>query len=388
MASPRHSVRRAVMALTLILALDACGDASASTAPDVQGPGSGSLQAAAISVAPGNVSLAVGDTARLSAVVKDAAGATLNGVSTTWRVLNASVATVGADGIVVGRAQGTTTVTATALGKTTSAPVVVVAPGTPTPAPTPTPTPTPTPEPTPTPSPTPSVPTYVPGTHTPLWMDDFESTLTDAAIFARYITQNGENGLHVDAGAGVGGSRALRMDWRAKSGCTDDSHFIEGAFPVAAQEVVVQYDIRYQPNFVFDWFGRSGCSGNAKKLFFLWAGAGSRFDFISENHVLGVGSDHDHPLFSQNVGGAALRPDDLADGQWHRITLRVRQSSTPTATDGYIHGWVDGVQKWKVDNIASNASGGWTLFKFPATFNQGSPVDQSEWVDNIRIWRP
>jgi hypothetical protein len=219
-------------------------------------------------------------------------------------------------------------------------------------------------------------------------MDDFEATSSTSALYSRYITQNGENGLFLDASAGLGGSKGLRMDWKSKSGCTDDSHFVEGIFPSAPKEIVVQYSVRYQPGFVFDWIGRGGpCSGNAKKLFFLWAGTGSRFDFISENHTLGMGSDNDHPLHSQNVG-SALRPEDLADGAWHRITIRVKQSSTPTATDGSIHAWVDGVQKWKRDNIASHASGGWTLFKFPATFNQGSPVNQSEWIDNIRVWRP
>lgn len=207
-------------------------------------------------------------------------------------------------------------------------------------------------------------------------------------IYARYATQNGENGIHLDATGGLNGSRAMRIDWKKKSGCTDDSHLIEGSFPVAAREVVVQYSVRYQAGFVFDWIGRGGsCSGNAKKLFFLWAAQGSRFDFISENHFLGVGSDHDHPLFAQHLG-TAVRPEDLGDGNWHRITLRIRQSSTPTATDGSIHGWIDGVQKWAVTNIASNASGGWVLFKLPTTFNQGSPVDQSEWIDGFRIWTP
>lgn len=226
------------------------------------------------------------------------------------------------------------------------------------------------------------------GAGTSLWADDFEASGSTADLYSRYSTQNGESGLQLDATGGLNGSRGLRIDWRAKSGCSDDSHLIERSFAAPAQEVIVQYNVRYQPGFVFDWIGRSGsCSGNAKKLFFLWAGQGSRFDFISENGALGVGSDLDHPLFAQNRG-TTVRPQDLADGNWHRITLRVRQSSTPTATDGYILGWIDGVQRWSITNIASNASGGWTLFKMPTTFNQGSPIDQSEWMDGLRVWTP
>ncbi len=230
-------------------------------------------------------------------------------------------------------------------------------------------------------------PTFGGGSQSALWADDFEGTANTAALFARYTTQSGESGVHVDATGGLQGSRAIRVDWRTRAGCADDSHLLERAFPAAARDVIVQYSVRYTPGFAFDWSGNDRCSGNAKKLFFLWAAQGSRFDFISENHVLGVGSDLDHPLFAQNIGGA-LRPDDLADGSWHRITLRIRQSSTPTATDGSIHGWIDGAQRWAVTGIASNASGGWVLFKLPTTFNQGSPRDQSEWIDDLRIWTP
>ncbi len=390
----------ALAAFAVILTNSGCGEAAASDGPIDPGSAQGPQLRAAITVSPSDLTLHVGDSLRYHAVVKDERGATRYDVVPTWSSSNTAVATVRTNGLVITHGPGTATIVVKALGVSASAPLevvpvnVVIPPAPepdPTPEPTPDPTPDPTPEPTPDPTPEPppasNEPQYSATSHTPLWMDDFEQATSDAAIYQRYITQNGENGLHADQTGGVNGSRALRIDWRKKSGCTDDSHFIEGAFPVAAKEVVVQYRVRYQPGFVFDWIGRSGCSGNAKKLLFLWAGAGSRFDFISENHFLGVGSDHDHPLFAQNLG-TAMRPEDLADGQWHRITLRVRQSSTPTATDGFIHGWIDGVQRWRIDNIASNASGGWTLFKLPSTLNQGSPVDQSEWMDDIRIWQP
>lgn len=381
---------RNLTAIAAVVIISACGDADATTSPESTDSRTPTENAtAAITVAPGSNTVNVGDSAKFTAVVKDASGAVRADVSPVWRTANTSIATVRTDGTVSARATGTTTVTATALGKSATVTLAVVAAGQPTPPPAPAPTPAPTPAPAPSPAPVGNTePSFTSGVHQALWMDDFNGTANTAGIYSRYATQGSENGLTLEATAGLSGSKALRMDWRAKSGCSDDSHFVEGSFPTAPTEVVVQYSVRYEPGFVFDWIGRNGaCSGNAKKLFFLWAGSGSRFDFISENHVLGVGSDLDHPLFSQNVG-TALRPEDLADGAWHRITLRVKQSSTPTATDGYIHGWVDGVQKWRVDNIASHASGGWTLFKFPATFNQGSPLDQSEWVDDIKVWRP
>jgi len=360
----------AVVTIALAILLLGCGDDHGAL-----GPSSAEADAIrALAITPGAVRIPLGANVAVTAIATDTTGAPVEVSSVTWESQNPAIAIVTASGVVHARGAGVTTVSARVGTKSSTATVTVTESGTPLPVP-------------PPPS-SATEPTFVSGVHTSLWHDDFESTANTAGIYARYATQSNETGLHLDATGGVGGSRALRIEWKAKSGCTDDSHFIEGSFPSAAREVVVQYSVRYTPNFVFDWIGRRGpCSGNAKKLMFLWAAQGSRFDFISENHFLGVGSDHDHPLFAQNVG-AAVTPDALGDGNWHRITLHVRQSSSPTATDGFILGWIDGVQRWSVQNVASHASGGWVLFKLPTTLNQGSPVDQAEWLDDFRIWTP
>jgi len=228
-------------------------------------------------------------------------------------------------------------------------------------------------------------PVFTRGVNTMLWHDSFDSVRTDSAMLAPYVTLNAQ-AIHLDSSAGLARSGAARIDWLGSSRCVDDSRVLEHDFP-ASPEVVVQYSVRYSPGFLFDWRRRGRCTGNAKKLFFLWAATGSRFDFISENHALGMGSDRDHPLFRQNVGNA-VAPELLGDGEWHRITIRVRQSSAPDARDGAISGWIDGVLRWSYTGIASRAGGGWTLFKLPTTFNQGSPVSQSEWLDALSIWRP
>ncbi|KND49008.1 MAG: N-acetylmuramoyl-L-alanine amidase [Parcubacteria bacterium C7867-005] len=227
-------------------------------------------------------------------------------------------------------------------------------------------------------------PQYQAGVNTSLWYDNFNQKLSSASIRSSYTTL-GENSIFADNSQGVGGTNAVRFDWSASSNCQDDSKLLEWSF-TPTNEIYVQYSVRYQSGFAFDWNGRSGCSGNAKKLFFLWAQSGSRFDFISENHTLGMGSDYDHPLYQQNVG-SPVSVETLADGNWHRVTFHTRQSSTPNALDGFIHGWIDGERKWSHTNIATYNSGGYYLFKTPATFNQGSPVTQSEWMDDFRIWR-
>lgn len=370
----------AVLSLVIALILLGCDDPTRLVSPDAELRMDRRTQYT-LNVSPGNQTSFIGDTVFYTVSVTDQRGRPVAPSAATWSVGSSSLARVLSGGRVMALAAGSTTVQVSTYGLTRSVPLTIQVraqtPGTPAPAPAPAPAPPPSGS---------SEPMFVAGTHTSLWHDDFESTTSTAGIYARYATQSSENGLHLDASGGLNGSRGMRIDWQARSGCNDDSHFIEASI-TPSQEVVVQYSVRYQAQFVYDWIGRGGaCSGNAKKLFFLWAGAGSRFDFISENHAIGVGSDHDHPLFAQS--GTPVTPEALGNGQWHRITLRIRQSSTPTATDGYIHGWIDGVQKWNVNNIASQASGGWVLFKLPTTFNQGSPVNQSEWMDNFRIWRP
>lgn len=227
-----------------------------------------------------------------------------------------------------------------------------------------------------------------------LWTDDFDRhpqrQMVDAGVrperFGRYVTRDART-LHYDPRGGVNGSGAIRMPWNAatNTGCADDSQILEGSFP-ATRELVVQFSVRYSPGFAFDWSGRGPCGGNAKKLFLLWAAEGSRFVFIAENGALGVGSDHDHPLFPQNRN-VAMSLAALGDGQWHRVTLQIRQASSPLHADGAISGWIDGVQRWEYRDLVTHNGGGYQLFKMPATFNSGSPRAQTEWVDELRIWR-
>ena len=231
-------------------------------------------------------------------------------------------------------------------------------------------------------------PAHVPPSATIIWQDTFDTLASDSLALAKYITL-GTDGIHLDAGGGLVGSGSLRIDWTPENDtCQDDSHLIERALP-GNREIFVQYSVRYSPHFAFDWThsGHSGCTGNAKKLLFLASANGSPFKFASENHLLGMGSDDDHPLFAAKAG-PRVTDEQLGDGTWHRVTMHIIQSSSPTAADGLIEGWIDGVKEWSVPRWVSASSGGWSAFRMPTTFDQGSPVAQSEWIDNLSIWRP
>ncbi len=84
---------------------------------------------ASIEVTPAAVSLSAGQTAQLTAVLKDRFGAVLTDRPITWSSSLATVATVTDAGFVVAVASGAATVTATSEGKSASARITVEPPG-------------------------------------------------------------------------------------------------------------------------------------------------------------------------------------------------------------------------------------------------------------------
>jgi len=80
---------------------------------------------ASVTVSPASSSLRVGATVQLSATTKDSAGTVLTGRSVTWSSNVPAVATVSVNGLVLGVAAGSATITATSEGKSGSAAITV-----------------------------------------------------------------------------------------------------------------------------------------------------------------------------------------------------------------------------------------------------------------------
>jgi uncharacterized protein YjdB len=340
----------------------AYGTLSASASLSVAAP---APVATTISVSPASASVTVGATQQLGAVVKDQNGNAMSGLSITWKSANTAVATVNSSGLVTGVAAGSTTITGSYGSLSASSSITVSAPAAPPPPPS-----------TAEPMPSGKV----------IWQDGFEGYSSGTNILSTYTHLNGESKVSLDATGGYSGSKAMRIDWpQQASGCTDDDHLIEQGFS-AAPEIYAQYYVRYQAGFIFDWNGQGGCSGNAKKLFLMPGGTGSRLDLISENHHIVLYEDHiGYASGLQNVG-TEFTPEMLGDGNWHRITLHARLSSSAGANDGIIEGWIDGVKHWSLPNPVSGV--GYQYFQTPTVFNQGSPKAQSEWMDNLVVWKP
>jgi len=81
-----------------------------------------------VSITPGQLRLAAGETAALTAAVDGAIGRPV-AHTIAWTSASPQVASVDAEGLVTGHSPGTTVITATAAGHQASASVTVVAPG-------------------------------------------------------------------------------------------------------------------------------------------------------------------------------------------------------------------------------------------------------------------
>jgi uncharacterized protein YjdB len=335
--------------------------------------GSASGTVSGVAVSPASASVAVGATQQLSATLKDALGNILTGLTTTWTSSNPAAATVNGSGLVTGVSAGSASITATSGGVSSSASISISSSST-------APPPSSSGEP-------------MPNFGTNIWQDAFNAT-SDATMLANYATMTSPTtAMHADLTGGLNGGGALRIDWTKNTTCSDQWSGIERSIPGAPTEIYIQYSVRFTPGFLFDWIhtGSSPCAGNAKKMFLVWSGDNaSRFLFTAVDLNLSAESDYEAVIGAsakQNTP-SPMSTAQFGDGNWHRVTFHLKQSSSTTATDGIMEGWIDGVLRWSKPNWASGSVGGWVDFKTPSTFNQGSPANQSEWMAGFTIWHP
>lgn len=81
-----------------------------------------------VTVAPTSASVMVGATTPLTATVKDQNGTVMSGQTVTWTTSNSAAATVSSSGVVSGVAAGSATITATSSGKQGTSAITVTAP--------------------------------------------------------------------------------------------------------------------------------------------------------------------------------------------------------------------------------------------------------------------
>ena len=110
---------RLITALGAVAAIAACEDSSSPSDSTVPSP-------AGITVIPSTATIHAGQLVTLQARIRDEFGDDFDG-SFSWSSSNDAIATVGSNGAVLGRMEGTVTVTASALGKSQSSYIHVLA---------------------------------------------------------------------------------------------------------------------------------------------------------------------------------------------------------------------------------------------------------------------
>ncbi|MBV6521182.1 MAG: hypothetical protein MNPFHGCM_01309 [Gemmatimonadaceae bacterium] len=121
-----QKLTRSLLALGAVIGLAACGD-DVTVTPPTPPP---TPTVTGVTVAPGAVTIKVNETSAFSASVQT--NGTVANTSVTWSTVNPTVATVDANGVVTGKAVGSTSVKATSAANTSvfgSGTVTVVAPG-------------------------------------------------------------------------------------------------------------------------------------------------------------------------------------------------------------------------------------------------------------------
>ncbi|MGH7502669.1 MAG: beta strand repeat-containing protein [Longimicrobiales bacterium] len=118
-ARNRNAGRRTLRHLFILfgIALYACTDVSVNA-----------VDVAQVDVEPASLLLAIGDTGRFTAVLRDAGGTVLSGRPVVWSSSNPSTATVSSDGRIIALAAGDATIVATSEGEQGDAAVTVEPP--------------------------------------------------------------------------------------------------------------------------------------------------------------------------------------------------------------------------------------------------------------------
>jgi uncharacterized protein YjdB len=316
---------------------------------------------ASVTVSPATANVSVGGTVQLTATPRDAGGNPLSGRVVTWSTSQAAVATVSGAGLVTAVAVGSATITASSEGKSGTAAVTV---------------------------------TTAPPPGAAPWLEQdfrgFGSTAElrgDCTAFQGCVEDKNVGQIFLDQGVGVsalGLTQSMRYDFIAP-GCTAQTVGRAIALPSVAREVWVELYLRWSPNFTTK--NVNGCATPpAHKLFFgyvtpdlsgRWA-----LDWGQQGHL---GVEGEWP----RVGWAAVAPSGAAywDGNWHRVRLHWKFSSTTSASDGAYQLWIDDALVYNNQSVNTTAGTGLQWLTLGRNLDQGIPSGtMSLWWGRIRTW--
>jgi hypothetical protein len=333
-----------------------------------------------VAVSPAQASITVGESATVSATVRDQDSRVMADKSVTWRSSNTGVARVTSTGQVSARieavAAGTATVTAEVDGKSAQVSVTVTQPSAPPPS---------------DPSPTSS------------WLNVDFARYTSTADLMGHTDRNGgpfrsaedlnSGQISLDNTTGYGSStRSMRYTFPDRSGtsnrCGDYSIGRVVGLPENVKEVWVEVVAKFSDNFASRAPSSWGCTSNPDyKFLFGMVNPGSRFELKVGMNGSRLSAGYPGSEEDYRWGESAA----LWDGQWHRYRFHWKLSSDGAA-DGAVKVWIDGQLVYSKTGIRTTDNSGRAISSIwgiglGRNMNQGPGQTQHVWWGSVKAWK-
>ena len=367
--------------------ITATSETKAGTSTISVAAGGGPAPVSQVLVSPPAPALIVADTVRLSAVTKDANGATLAGRLVTWTTSAGGVATVSTSGLVTAVAAGTATITATSETKTGTSTVTVSAAATPN--------------------------NECAGTHAGwIFCDDFEVSRT-----ASYFEYDNAGGKFTRvAGVGFNGSSGMRAHFDVGTVNAGALHLAIGQTPQTYMKPADAGTANYRELYYRIYFrtqpGWTGGGGNKLTRAFVfasptsfaqamiahnWSGSGANANYLYIDPARGTDSlgnlvttgynDFGHLTFLGAKKGTLDLYSTAHSGTWYCIESHVKLND-PGVSNGISEIWIDGVLDVSSTNL--NFLGSFSAYGLNAVYlenywNAGSPAAQDRFMDRFVV---
>lgn len=320
-----------------------------------------------VSVSPSTASIVAGQSATVTATVRDQDGRVMEDERVTWRSSNTGVARVSSTGRVTGRIEavsaGTATITAEVDGKSARVSVTVTQPAT-------------------EPPPSSSVEPWL--EVDPSKFADTNALRSACNVFYGCIEDFGINQISLDRSTGYGGrTGAMRYDW-TNQGCSSRSVGRGIRLPAPAREIWAEFAIKWSPNF---YSYNSKCPPGAHKLIFgqVTPDMNGRWNVEWGQGGPPLGIHAEWP--GMNVVNMNHNGEQYWDGEWHVVRIHWKHSTTSSSNDGIYEMWVDG--RLVYSNRRLNTPSGTAIQALLLGRNKDKGIDrgtESLWWGLVRVW--
>jgi hypothetical protein len=328
-----------------------------------------------VQVTPANPSIAVGDSVQLTATARDGSGNVVPGVAVTWSSSDTTKVRVSSSGRARGIAAGSAVVSATAGGVTGQTTVTVTA--------------------------APPSADSVPDVSVDFSQyANHQAFVNDTTLF--FESENLQF-IVLDTTVGYGTStKSMRVTYPDRTSdpnrCSSITirrrvNLTTAQLPNGAPEVWYELWARLDTNFTTRAPTAWACPSNPDLKFLLMGGATEgRYEVLYGNG--GTKWAFNFPgggALGERVWRFSEHPEsEWSDGQWHRLRVHLKNSTTSTSANGQFQVWLDDVKVVDTTGINTTTPQGAVYGNIQgltlANLNQGPGAPQSLWWGRIRAW--